>query len=491
MSGFFFAYIMEQMERSIGWFRKESMNEDEKRHALAHELGVPFVSLSREDIFSDALIIIPEPLSREHNLLAYRLGEENAVEVALLDMAELDVLNFLRSRYRVLPRLTTRESLNRGLVRYQQHMRDVFGKELEKSDSPTLLDSLLRHALHSRASDMHLQSDTHGLLVRYRINGALRSAMTLPPAAGRNVIGKLRALAGVPLGTLPRQGSFRVDLGSAEELLVRASSVPIVGGEKLVLHIARERARRGYTLEGLGLHGEGLEAVHRMLLKRRGLIRVSGVGKTTLLYTLLDLLNAPEHSLATVERAVSHSLKRVAQTDLVSSGLSAVAAVRGALKTDADVLMIDSVDDRETAAVAEAAAARGVLVLAATDNAELLKDADLFITSAVVRKIGDKQFPERQKLTRTQGEKLEEAANFAKVLATLKEEGRIGKEVAWKDVPFMKPVPSSEHADGYQGTLGVQEVAALGKQVGLTLVEDALFKAAQGQTSIEEVQKLI
>lgn len=466
------------------------MSDDEKRHALAHELGVPFVQLNRDDIVVDALILIPEPLSREHNLVAYRHGD-SGIEVALLDMGELEHLNFLRSRYRLLPRLTTRDSLNRALIRYQQHLRDTFGKSLEKSDSPNLLDSLLRHALHSSATDLHLQSDTNGLLVRYRINGTMRSAMTLPPAAGRNVIGKLRALAGTPHGTLPRDGGFRVDLGSGEDLLVRVSSVPIVGGEKLALHIARERARRGYTLESLGFHGEALEAVHAVLLKRRGLIRVSGVGKTTLLYTLLDLLNSPEHSLATVEERVGHSLPRIAQTEVSSSGLSMPAALRAALKADADVVMIDALNDRESAAVAEAAAARGVLVLAATDNPDLLPNVDLSIKTAVLRKLGGAQFSSPHKLTRAQGEALEGHANFARVLATLKEEGRIGKEVPWKDIQFHKPVGSSEHPEGYQGNVGVQEVHVGGKPAGLNLVEDAIFKAAQGQTSIEEVQRLI
>jgi type IV pilus assembly protein PilB len=485
------------MERSIGWFTREGMSEDERRHALSHELGVPFVDLKRDDIALDALVIIPEPIAREHSIVAYRFVDDGhlpagrQVEVALLDLAELEELHFLRSRYHLLPRLTSRDSLNRALIRYQQHLRDQYGKALESADSPNLLDALLRHALHSSATDVHLQSSASGLLVRYRIHSTLRSAMTLAPAAGQNIISKLRTLAGAPQGALPHEGTFRVDLGSGEDLLVRVSSVPIVGGEKLVLHIARERARRGYTLEGLGLHGEALEAVHKMLLKRRGLIAVSGTGKTTLLYTLLDLLNSPEHSLATIEREVAHTLPRVAQTATSSSGLSAVAALRAALKTDADVVMIDEISDRETAKVAQAAAARGVLVLAGVTNAELLPDADLFISLALVRKLAGKQFAAPHKLTRAQADQLEAAADFAAVLSALKEEGRVERELAWKDLHFRKPVGSSEHPDGYAGHLGVQEVMAAGKLAGLSLVEDAVFKAAVGQTSIEEVKKLL
>lgn len=482
--------IIEAMERSIGWFKHENMSEDERRHALAHELGLPFVHLGRDDIFVDALVIIPEPISREHNVAGYRLSD-NSLEVALLDISDLEHLDFLRSRYRLLPRLTSRESLTAALIRYQKHLRDTFGRSLQQSESPTLLDSLLQHALHSRATDLHLQSDTNGLLVRYRINGSLKSAMTLPPAAGRNVIGKLRALAGTPAGTLPREGKLRVDLGSGEDLSVRVHSVPIVTGEKLVLQIAREKARRGYTLESLGLHGEALEAVHKLLLRRRGLLTVTGTGKTTLLYTLLDLLNAPELSLATVEESVGSRLPRVAQTETSSTGISTAAALRAALKADCDVVMVEGVADRETATLAAEAAKRGVLVLASTADAALLPSADVAISSAVLRKLAVDQFSAAHKLSRAQADALEEGARFAAVLAALKEEGRAAKDTPWKDIQFSKPVGSSTHTDGYDGLLGVQQVVVGGELVGLNIIEDALFKAAQGQTSIEEVQKLL
>ena len=487
------------------------MSDDERRHALAHELGLPFVQLDRDTISLDALVLVPEPLAREHNIVAYKLADPSTslgaggLEVALLDIADLSELEFLRSRYRILPRLTSRESMTRGLLHYQRHLRDTYGAALERTESPNLLDSLLRHALHSQASDLHLQNTQEGLLVRYRINGSLKNAMTLPPAAGKNVINKLRVLAGVPAGTLPHEGALRVDLGNGADLSVRVSSVPIVQGEKLVLHLVREKMRKGHTLESLGLHGEALEAVHKTLLKRRGLVVVTGPadsGKSTLLYTLLDLLNVPEISIATVEHEVEYTLPRVAQTDVGASGVGTAAALRAALKQDCDVVMISRVEDTEVARIAAAAAQRGVLALASTENTELFPAStrestrggptpDLLIQTAVLRRLGGKQIADKHKLTRTLADGLEESADFARVLATLKEEGKIGKDVLWKDVQFSRPVPSSEHPDGYQGLIGIQEVAQEGRLIGLNLIEDAVFKAAQGITSIEEVKKLI
>lgn len=487
------AYIMERMERELGWFKNENMGDDERRHALAHELGVPFVQIGRDDLSVDALVLIPEPLAREHNLLAYRL-DEGSLEIALLDLSDLAHAEFLRSQYRLLPRLTTRESLTRGLIRYQQHLRDVYGRKLEQTDSPTLLDTLLRHALHSRATDMHLQSEQGGLLVRYRVNGSLKNAMTLPPAAGANVIAKLRSLAGVPGGTLPHEGSLRVDLGSGEDLSVRVSSVPTVQGEKLVLHLVREKARRGHTLESLGLHGEALEAVHKRLLARRGLVVVSGPaqsGKSTLLYTLLDVLNVPEISVATVEHDVEYRLPRVAQTDITATGVTSAAALRAALKQDCDVVMISNAQDAEVVRVAEAAAKRGVLVLAATEKPELFASPDLSIRTAVLRRLGGKQMADTYKATRALSEELEASAHLSTVLSALKEEGKLSKDIPWKDVQFTRPTPSTEHPDGYQGYIGIQEVAEAGEVVGLRLAEDAIFKAALGLTSIEEVKKVL
>ena len=481
------------MEPSTGWFKHETMNDDERRHALAHELGLPFVQLDRDSISLEALVLVPESLAREHNIVAYHLAE-GSLQVALLDVADLGELEFLRSRYRLLPRLTDRESMTRGLLHYQRHLAATYGAALGQTQSPQLLDTLLRHALHSCATDIHLQNTQEGLLVRYRINSSLKNAMTLPPAAGNNVITKLRSLSGVPAGTLPREGALRVDLGNGEDLSVRVSSVPILSGEKLVLHLVREKARRGHTLESLGLHGEALEAVHKTLLKRRGLVVVGGAhrsGKSTLLYTLLDLLNVPEISIATVENHVEYRLPRVAQTDIEAAGVTKAAALRAALKQDCDVVMLSSVEDTEVAQVAAAAAQRGALVLAGITDAELFPTPDLFIQTALVRRLGDKQIADKHRLTRAHADGLEEFADFANVLSALKEEGKVGKDTQWKEIQFCRPTPSSEHPNGYSGFVGIQEVVREGRLAGLTMIEDAVFKAAIGLTSIEEVKKLL
>lgn len=484
------------MERSF-WLTSSAQTDDERRHALAHELGVPFVRLEPREITLEAMLIIPEPLAREHNAVAYALrGHE--LEVALLDLAQLEQLHFLESRYRLLPRLTTRAGMVQALLHYQKHLRNTYGQALEQGDAAHLLETLLKHALMSGASDIHLDQHERGLSVRYRIRGSLKEALALSPLAASNLFNTLRTIVGP--GSMPRERALRVDLGSGEDVGVRVSALPTLQGERMVLHLVREKARRGWTLATLGLHGGALERVHDFLNRRRGLLVVEGAegaGKTTMLYTMLDLLNTPELSLASVEERVAQVLPRAAQVE-VGGGVSAAAALRGVLKGDPDVVMVDPLQGGEATKVAEAAAGRGVLVLAGSEEAKEERGlpagrqgAILAIRVATLKKLCDKKFLDKKKLTRQEGDALERAgADFAKVLAALKAEEKVSKEQAWKDMQFARAAGCSECNMGYTGMLGVQEVVEKGETVDLNLIEDALFKAAQGLTSIEEVLSL-
>ena len=478
------------MEREIRWLKREVLGDDDQRHSLAHQLGVPFITLAHSDIALEALLAIPEPLAREYNAVGYALNG-HTLEVALLNLDDMEHLGFLEARYRVLPRLTTADSLRGALRHYQRHLYQTYGSALEREESPNLLDTLLRHALAAGASDVHLEQGAEGFLIRYRIRGVLRDAMALSGAAGKNIMSTLRGLAGLSGGALPHEARVRVDLGYGEDIAVRVSTVPLLQGEKMVMSIVREKARRGYTLEGLGFHGEALERVHRSLLRRSGLITIAGPGSSTLLYTLLDMLNTPECSVATVERAVAHTLPRVAQADLGQTGLSMGAVLRGVLRSDPDIVGVDSVGEQEVAVLAAAAGKRGVLVVAVLDDALLLPNADVSIKTALLRKLCSKHFLDTRKLTRLENDTLESGAQCARVLGALKEEGRVAKDAQWKDLQFPRAIGCSECEGGYNGLIGIQEVSVGGEVLGLNLVEDGLFKAHQGLTDIKEVEKLL
>lgn len=532
------------------------LSEDQARRAAAHALGVPFVALDHDTLSLDALVLIPEPVARSRGAVAYRAGD-GAVEVALLDLDVLPALDFLSRTHKVLPRLTTQDSITFALRRYQKHLKETLGERLsrevqaivppesnslrdityaaERLAAARVVDALIAQALHARASDVHLESGEKGLLVRYRVRGSLHDAMVLPAYAAASICARLKLLARLPLGGagMPAEGRFKIE-GDSGAVSVRVVAMPTLGGEKIVLHLAREaQGRRGFTLESLGFHGEGLEALRRALHARGGLIVVAGErqsGKTTALYTMLDQLLSSELAVAAVEDSIEVHMPGVAQTALNEKlGLTSAAALRAALRQDPDVVMVSRIADAEAAALAAHAAARGVLVIAGVDAPSAAEGiaalraqgapAELLASSlraavglALIPKLCTKQFGDKRKLTRAQSDALESRADFARVLSALKEEGRAAPDVPWKDVQFPVAAECSSCDGGYSGVLGVGEVlpassaiAALiekgeegerierqaRKEGMLSLVEDALYKAASGLTTPEAVIKLI
>ncbi len=486
------------------------LSEDEVRRAAAHALGVPFVVLTEDDISTDALSLLPEPLCRAHHVAAYRT-QGDKLEVAVLDLKDLEALDPLRGAlpYKIAPRLTTRDSLRKALLSYQRHLKERFGERLRAEKDPRrLLEALLRHALHQRAQEAHIESSERGLIVRYRHGQSLSDAMLLPNSS-LGLVSAIRTLGNVGSRTLPQEGRFKLDLGSGTSVAVRVSSVPLVDGEKLLLRILPESAgARGYTLEGLGLHGQQATLLRAALGERAGMVLVCGAlgsGKTTLLYTLLDVVHSPELSLASIEEHVAERLPYVAQTQSNPPALTMAAALRATLRQDPDVVMLDSIGDRDTAALALSAAARGVLVLASIDaptaDAALerlkawglsereLSAVSITVETGVVKKLCDKQTRTSRKVERRHLEPLEAHADFAHVLASLKEESATAKDVAWKDIEYPQVTGCSECDKGFRGEVGVFAVFRSGIR-GLNLIEDALFKAAAGQTSLSEALRL-
>jgi hypothetical protein len=130
-----------------------------------------------------------------------------------------------------------------------------------------------------------------------------------------------------------------------------------------------------------------------------------------------------------------------------------------------------------------------VFVLAGTTDESLLGQADLLVRLALVRKLATNQFAHKAPLSRAEAEALEPLADFARVYAALKDEQVIEPGAAWKDIGFAHAVPSTEHPTGYEGYIGLQEVLARGFET-LTIVEDGLFKAAQGQTGVGELVRI-
>jgi len=534
------------------------ISEEELIKLEAYILGIPFVNLEKETIPPEVLKLIPEPIARSHNIVAFR-KKENNLEVAMLDPEDLRTIEFIKktTNLKILPRLTNPESIKNVLRQYQKTLEAEFGEIIQKEigvikpikeeeiveekaelqkmaeELPVIriVDTLLKHAILQRASDIHIEPTEKEVLVRYRIDGILRDAMTLPKIAASGIVARIKVLSNLKLDEhrLPQDGRFKVET-EEYKYSIRVSILPIFDGEKIVMRLLPEAAK-ALTLEQLGLRGEALEDIQDNLRKPVGMILVcgpTGCGKTTTLYSMMEILNNPGINISTVEDPIEYRMPRINQTQVNPKiGLTFASGLRALVRQDPDILMVGEVRDNETAGLAINAALTGHLVLSTlhTNSAAgaiprlIDMKAEPFLISSTLNCIAAQRLvrrlcEEKEKYTLKESE-LKNIAKYCdldKILKILKAEKIIKAKVNWKNISFYRPKPSGECPEGYRGRIGIFEVLPVTETIKelivkqatsdqiqeqaqkegmITMIEDGFIKAAQGITSIEEVLRVI
>lgn len=525
----------------------------------AYILGIPFINLEKERIDPDVLKIIPEPIARTHNIVAFR-KRGNDLEVAMLDPEDLRTIEFIKktSNLRILPRLTTEESIKNALKQYAESLEAEFGKIIKKEVTEIkaireeeaqalergelkkvaeelpiirIVDTLLKHAILQRASDVHIEPFEKEILVRYRIDGILREAMVLPKHIGPAIVARIKVLSNLKLDEhrLPQDGRFKIEMPDYK-YSVRVSILPVFDGEKIVMRLLPESAK-ALSLEELGLWGLNLERVQEALKKPIGMILVTGPtgsGKTTTLYSMLEILNTPQVNISTIEDPIEYRIPRVNQTQVNPKiGLTFASGLRALVRQDPDIIMVGEIRDEETASLAINAALTGHKVLSTlhTNTAAaaiprlidmkvepflLSSTLNLILAQRLVRRLTESK--EKYFLNQSQIQEISKYCDLNHVLEILKKERILPKKAEIKDIPFYKPKPTKDAPEGYQGRIGIfetlpitetiknliikrassDEIQKQAQKEGMILmVEDGLIKAAQGITSIEEVLRVI
>jgi type IV pilus assembly protein PilB len=360
--------------------------EDDLKKVQAYILGIPFIDIGDQKIPVEILSLIPEPIARKNNIIAYQ-KTENVLEVAMLDTDDLASIDFIRKKtgLKIQPRLTSTDSLRKALVQYQKSLKADFGDIIKKEtesldlkgeedlnkmavDLPVIkiVDTLLKHAILQSASDIHIEPLEKELIIRYRVDGLLHDAMTLPKNTASAIIARIKVLANLKLDEkrLPQDGRFKSEL-DGEKVSFRVSVLPVYYGEKIVMRILREGGG-GFSLESLGFHGDGLERIHKALNQTVGMILTTGPtgsGKTTTLYTLMDILNKPDVNISTIEDPIEYQMKRINQTQVKPDiGFTFSDGLRSLVRQDPDIIMVGEIRDKETAQLAIQAALTGHLV---------------------------------------------------------------------------------------------------------------------------------
>ncbi len=538
------------------------MTEDDYRRMQAYLMGIPFVDLKTQKLDFEVLSLIPEPIARSHNIVAIK-KKADTLEVAMLDSDDLSAIDFIKKKtgLKILPRMTNTESMKAALIQYQKSLKADFGDIIQQEaatlkmvaqdgavpgeeasaddlkkmaeDLPVvrIVDTLLKHAALQGASDIHIEQTEFEVVVRYRIDGILRDAMILPKSAGSSITARIKVLSNLKLDEkrLPQDGRFRIEL-NGEKISFRVSILPTYFGEKTVMRLLRENVS-GFSLEGLGFHGPALEIVHGGTNMSEGMMLTTGPtgsGKTTTLYTVLDIINQPDVNISTVEDPVEYQMKRVNQTQVKPEiGFTFASGLRSLLRQDPDVIMVGEIRDNETASLGINAALTGHLVLSTlhTNSAAgaiprlidmkcepflLVSTLKIIIAQRLVRRLSDSK--EKYFLSKDELALIEKKIDMNRVLKSLRDEKIVDPKLEWEKIPFYKPKASIETEDGYHGRVGIHEVLKMSsaikelvikggtsdeiqeqarKEGMLTMIEDGIFQAVQGLTSIEEILRVV
>ena len=518
--------------------------------SIANFFNIPFIDLNNQIIRKDVLMSIPEPIARTHQLIAFE-SDSKIIKIATLDPEDLEIFEFIKKKTNLEPEiyLTTPEKINEAIKQYHKSLstefKNISDKEtdadneenLEKmaTDLPIvrIVDTLLEYAIFEEASDIHIEPEKKNLIIRYRIDGILRNVMVLPKNAQLGVIARIKILANLKIDEhrLPQDGRFKI---SAKDYNIsfRVSIIPTFDGEKIVLRLLNEKAQI-LTLEQLGFQPSSLAIVKKNISKPHGMILVTGPtgsGKTTTLYTVLNILNTPEVNIVTIEDPIEYRMPHVNQSQLNPKiGYTFAMALRAFLRQDPNIIMVGEIRDQETSEIAIHAAMTGHLVLStlhtndAVTTLPRLSDmgvpaflvastTNIIIAQRLVRKICPNCI-QSFKLDKLIINELKQQLDITGIMETLqKEKTIIDAKKGLEPLLFYKGKGCKQcNNSGYKGRIGIYEVLEITEELSelilkkanplelkrqaikqgmLTIVEDGFIKAKNGITTIEEIMRV-
>lgn len=524
------------------------LNKDYFYTLLAKHLGVQRIRIRSADIDEEILRMLPEDVARSRQAIVFARGADGVFDIAMENPTDLEAIDFLSLKLQgpVRAYLATDEDLNRGFSLYEKKLTQDFKKIIEESigeslrsrqggddleraagDLPivAIVDNLLSYSASSRASDIHLEILDDVVLARFRIDGVLHEIIRMPKEVHPAVVARVKILSGLRVDehSKPQDGRLRHKVGD-EVIDIRVSVLPTFYGEKIVMRLLRG-ADRPLSLSELGLSDDRMrDSVLDAISKSYGMFLVcgpTGSGKSTTLYSILNMLNRPEVNIVTVEDPIEYDMRFVNQVQVnAAAGITFASGLRSILRQDPNIIMVGEIRDVDTASISVQAALTGHLLLSSlhTNDAPTaiprLFDMKLppFLIAAVLNAIL------AQRLTRRiHVQCIESYAPDSGTLDSIRDQLKV-LGVLPKDAPPLKTFYRGKGCEGcsgtgYLGRVGIYEVLhvteairknivspqfelgalrELARKEGMvTMFEDGLQKVEQGVTTIDEVFRVI
>jgi len=388
--------------------------------------------------------------------------------------------------------------------------------DVSSEDSPVvkLVDRILNEAVRNRTSDIHIEPMEDRVRLRYRIDGVCAERDNLPKRMQNAILSRLKLMAGMNIAErrIPQDGRIKIDV-EGTGIDFRVSACPAYHGESVVLRILRPDAVR-IGLANLGFEAENLETFNRIIRRPNGIFLVTGPtgsGKTTTLYSALDVLNRPDRKIITAEDPVEYNFEGINQCQVRDGiGLTFPAILRSMLRQAPNVILVGEIRDKEVGEIAIQAALTGHLVFSTLHT----NDAPSAMTRLI--DMGIKPFLVASSIQAVMAQRLIRVLHSTKRLAReeeldhkylslirLKPEDAVGK--------VYHPVPTDDVPTGYKGRKAIFEMMQMNTEIrelafnrapssrirkaaiasGMTeLVEDGRTKVLNGVTTPEEIARV-
>ena len=520
---------------------KKLVDEADLMWGMAQEMGLEFVDLDTAGVDLTEAGWLPEATARHHNVII--IGNDNGTPVVAAsnptDVFAMDDLRTIMGRnFNVVVATRSQISSYIGRVFNSGDAADIAAEASMGLDGPMADESvddiqaitedapivryvnlLILQALNERASDIHVEPTGAELRIRYRIDGVLHDVSTAPRAISAAVITRLKVMADMNVAEhrIPQDGRISLNVGS-KGIDLRIATLPTIHGEKVVMRVL-DKSSVVLGFGDLGFDDDLQSTYEGIYSKPYGTILVTGPtgsGKSTTLYTTLTALNSPEKNIITVEDPVELQLKGVNQVQLnVKAGLTFASALKSILRSDPDIVLVGEIRDKETALIAIEAALTGHLVLATlhTNNAAstpmrlIEMGLEPFLVTSSLSGVLAQRLARRLCLHCKEAyepteadiaaagwtpEELEKAGGMSKVYRAVgcsacSNTGYRGRKALAELMPMSEEIERMIIEGG-----SVDDIHRLAVSQGMTtLRESGLRKAIEGETTLEEVLRVV
>ena len=531
-------------------FAERVISEDNLYETAATLFQMPFVKMKNQPIRKDVLFLIPEPLAQHYQIAAIDTEGDKILKIITTDPENLQAFEFIKKKTGkdLAVSITTPSTFKEIMKQYHKSLQAEFQeltsidkakqeKNLQElaEDLPIIriVDTMLEYAIFEGASDIHIEPEEEQIDIRYRLDGILKSVMTLPKNVQPGVTARVKVLSNLKLDEhrLPQDGRFKIQTKDYN-IAFRVSIIPTFDGEKVVLRLLNEGAQIR-TLEQISMQPKPFSILKKNISKPHGMILVTGPtgsGKTTTLYTILNVLNHPEVNISTIEDPIEYRMAHVNQSQVNPKiGYTFAIGLRALLRQDPNIIMVGEIRDTETAEIAVNAAMTGHLLLSTLHTNDAVtaiprlfdmgippflvaSTTNLIMAQRLVRKICPYCITSYN-LNKAAMDELTRQFDLKSILSMLIEQGSVTKNIkSFETLLFYRGKGCKQcNNDGYKSRCGIYEVLDITKEMTeaivkkatreelltitrkqgmLTMLADGFLKAKAGITTIEEVLRV-